>query len=553
MEGQLREWKDYGYFPGMSVNYGGEYWNIYGSYKYYQFTGHNKTLTTSEIADAQGNPVLFHKDDFLSDYLLKEMDYRLGTMLTLGKNNKHTFGVEFSGTRDIKFHFVNTNTLWKKDYEKQMEDQGINDMINERPSFNYTAALSWKWNLDTSGSYLRIIGNYFKMRSHVNTTQNAIYEHTSDWNSNETDRTRSDTKSYNIQTDILKAIGSWKLRGGVKYTQTRRNNHSVYILPNSNTNYIINYHEQITAGYASVSRNIRKIDLTAGIRAENTDTRHRENNGQKISRNYWNILPDFSFLHHLDEDWSYGLTYNMALTRPSFSNLSKGTVRYNDYSYSIGNPDLRAYTTHKGELDINYRQHSFSVEYKQAKDMITYMIVKADNRAMYEQFRNTGNYREWDISYNYTGNVFSWWNLNLFTQAAHLNYPQNYRYTHQWTGFITVNSRFIAGRYGNFSLSLQSVIGNLTSNSKMTRNYTTVGVAYSHSLLNKRLNIRLAVNDLFHRFRQDYTDYYPTYTIAKHGVYPTRILSLRLTYTFTGKHKAQDANVDQDSSIRSRM
>lgn len=64
-------------------------------------------------------------------------------------------------------------------------------------------------------------------------------------------------------------------------------------------------------------------------------------------------LPDFTFTHHLTDDWSDGFTYNMAITRPSFTNLSKDTVRYNDYSYFIGYPTLTAFTRHKGGLDIN--------------------------------------------------------------------------------------------------------------------------------------------------------------------------------------------------------
>lgn len=552
MQGQLREWNDYGYFPGTSVNYGGNHWNIYGSYNYYQFTGHNKTLTTSGIASPEGHQLLFHQDDFNSDYLLKEMDYRIGTILTPGKNKKHTLGAEFSGTRDARFHFVNTNRLWRKDYEKQLEGHGINHMTNEKPSFTCTAALSWKWTPDSSGSYVRIMGNFFRMRSHGNSTQEAVYEQTDEWNSDETDITRSDTKNINIQADLLKAIRKWKLQSGLKYIRTKRDNHSIYFLPGNTTQYVINYHEQIAAGYFSINYNSRHIDLTAGTRMECTDTKYREEGGKETAHKYLNMLPDFSLMHHLSDDWSYELTYNMALTRPSFTNLSNGTVRYNDYSYSIGNPDLKAFTKHKAGLDLNWKQHTLSLEYDQAKDIITFMVVKANDKGMYEQYRNAGRYRKWNISYNFTGNVFSWWNLNLFAQVSHLNFPLNYRYTRQWTGLINVNSRFISGKCSTLSLNVQSAIGNLTANSRMTHNYTIVGLTYSYSP-EKRWNIQLSINDLFHGFRQDYTDSYPAYTITTHSTFPTRILSLRLTYTFLGKRQIQEKNIDKDNSIRNRM
>lgn len=80
---------------------------------------------------------------------------------------------------------------------------------------------------------------------------------------------------------------------------------------------------------------------------------------------------------------------------------------YNDHSYFIGNPTLSAFTWHKSGLDINWKQHTLSLEYNRAKDMITNQIVQADEKAMYEQYGNPGKYHEWDISYNYTGNPFS--------------------------------------------------------------------------------------------------------------------------------------------------
>lgn len=553
MTGQLRAEHRYSFFPGMTFNYGSEHWNIYGSCDYYQYTGLNHSLNSSDVTDLNGAPVMAYNTKSAPGYFARQMLYRLGSTWTPDKKRHQTIGIELSGERDMTFHWTKNEDIQRKMFKDHLEDTGHNLWEQDKPSYNYNVALSWNWKLDAAGSYLRLLGNYFHMKSRSNSVQSTIYDHLSDWNSDETDVTLDKSHYYSLQADLQKTWGDWKLTSGVKYSTTRRDNNSTYYIMDATSEDDIRYHENITSGYASVSKHFKHVDLTAGIRLENTATNYRKNGNGKVERSYLNALPNFMFLHRLNDNWSYQLTYGITLTRPSFYSLSEGTMRLSDYTYSIGNPDLKAYTKQKGEFAVSYKQHTVSVGYRQSKNMIADIIARQDEKAQYWQTKNIGKYHEWYFDYNYTGNVFSWWNLNFYGEAASVHYPQNFRYRQLWEGYISMNSRFTAGEIGNFAINLQSVISDLEVNSKMTKGYTTVGLTYDRNFFHKKLNISISVSDLFHQFRQDYTDYFPTSTRTIKSYFPTRNVSLRLTYTFSSKRKVQDKNVENDNTINSRM
>lgn len=128
-----------------------------------------------------------------------------------------------------------------------------------------------------------------------------------------------------------------------------------------------NYHarENVTSGYIRIdSRIADNLHFMGGLRVENTDIRYigriyddETNTVSKTgaSSSYINFLPSLLLKWEINKDFLFRAGYNQLLSRPKYSALVSGmNIKRGDNEIKIGNPGLKATTSHNFDLSSEY-------------------------------------------------------------------------------------------------------------------------------------------------------------------------------------------------------
>lgn len=126
-----------------------------------------------------------------------------------------------------------------------------------------------------------------------------------------------------------------------------------------------NFHarENVTSGYVRIdSRIADDLYFMGGLRVENTSLRYvgrdYDDETNTVSKtatetsDYINFLPSLLLKWEINDDFMLRVGYNQSISRPKYSALVPGmNIKRGDNEIKIGNPDLKATTSHN--LDIN--------------------------------------------------------------------------------------------------------------------------------------------------------------------------------------------------------
>lgn len=129
-----------------------------------------------------------------------------------------------------------------------------------------------------------------------------------------------------------------------------------------------NFHarENVTSGYVRIdSRLADNLHFMGGLRVESTALRYigriyddETNTVSKTapeSSNYINFLPSLLLKWDIDKDFMLRAGYNQSISRPKYSALVPGmNIKRGDNEIKIGNPGLKATTSHNIDLSAEY-------------------------------------------------------------------------------------------------------------------------------------------------------------------------------------------------------
>lgn len=127
-----------------------------------------------------------------------------------------------------------------------------------------------------------------------------------------------------------------------------------------------NARENVTAGYIRLdSRITDNLNFTGGLRVENTALRYTgriyDDESGTVSKtdpessSYINILPSMIFKWDVNKDFMIHAGYNQSISRPKYSALVPGmNIKRGDNEIVIGNPGLKATTSHNIDLNAEY-------------------------------------------------------------------------------------------------------------------------------------------------------------------------------------------------------
>lgn len=541
------------YYSSINLNYGAEKWNIYSSLSYYdaEDSGNVKSSTIYNAIDKQ----IQEQGSFLDNS--KRLTFSVGT--TYQPNEKHELGFEFyttakdennNGSSEINMHSNNV-----------LIDKGITNTPSNQDTKYFNTSINYTIKLDTLNGKIKFIGDYAKQdfesgfNSNTNYTQN-YYDDIS-----ERSKTDAVTEIISSQIDFNKTIKKVvDLSLGVKITSTQRNNNTIgenlvgeiYEIDNQRTSSF-DFSENIYASYLTFSRKIFKtIHFKTGLRIENSVLKGKNLlNNTPVSQNYFDYFPSLFLSKEFKKEQSISFNYNRKIDRPAFSTLNPFVIKINDFTYQIGNPNLKPQYRDNFNFSYNLKKHSFSTYYNQTADLIS-NVYFPENDAIYHQSQNVGKSEVFGFNYSYGDNIKKWWYLNFVTTLENQNYFLSETNFHSNKLSLNINNDWKISDTWSINLSAYYsspyVYGYVE-----VEDYFSSDFVLQKSFLNKKLKVRFYIDDIFNTKRDKNKGIYDDYTFNFYQKRKTQSFTLYAVYTINSNSKARKKKNKSSNTEKNRL
>jgi len=520
--------------------------NIFGTYNFsYNKTFHDFTTDRN----INFNSIL---SDYHVDYNSNQKNYSnnfsLGTDYFISPSQ--TIGFLISGyTRDDSFSKNNTLKISNQSVLDSIITANSN-LDRDVTSINYN--LNYNGKLDKSGKTLAADFDYTTYnRSSSEYITNSFYN--ASWNPYQSPLLQRNLSPSNIRiwlskVDFTDPISKTsRLEAGVKYSNVTSNNDLIfgpkvasgqYLDDPMFTNQFV-YTENINSAYVNYVGKFKKLDVAAGLRAEQTNAKGNSlTSGSIVNNNYLDIFPQMQLTYHSDDKNDFSLSYNRGIKRPLYTDINPFLYYVDRYDYRIGNPNLKPEYSNSVELSYNYnRSFLFS--------LYGTVINSAYFANFYEQNDTTKvnitTQKNFGKIYNFGIKVYApvtftnWWNATFDLDASYLRfvaYPVNGN-LNKGTQAIVFNTT----QYFNISktiiaeLSGEYVSPNLDFITQYKANYA-VNAGIGKQLFNTRGSIKISATDIFNTERERSVTNYQNLDLNTIIKRESQVVRLTFTYRF---------------------
>ena len=516
--------------------------------------------------------------NFVRDY--KAKDYSFSSHTGLSDNTRYgtgRFGAIYEidslhslgGEVEYIRQSTTENSFSNADFEKEGYPLASTGVYGRKDHYHtIAAAINYLYKTDAMGSLFKVISDYAGKKS---TGNNDYYDtwKSESFSKDSTYRSSSDA-TYNIfATDVsyMKYFKkSLSATWGVKYTHTYMNDYSQYEgwtngtvwQLNPSYGYLLKYHENIAAAYASLSTSIHKWSFIAGLRTEYTRT---DNRSDGITRNYFDFFPNMNITYSFDQmkKWMLIGQYSRNIERPPFYTLNPNRVQTSTYGYIIGNPYLKPTYIHRfGTTLVYYYRFTFSVGGNLHHNLIRENARQdATNPDIsYVIYQNHDVENHWYVAVNMPLQITARFNLtaNLVGVKQDIRVTPDSKFMSHYLGFANVIATLRLP--SDYSLEAQySGTSRLYSGNSEIDPRHTIDLSFRKKLLDNRLLLVLTAANVFNRYNSYVSrlDEYNSFG-RYHSPVEGRLFKVSLTWNFSSGKKIKKSRVEIDSaSERSRL
>ncbi len=420
------------------------------------------------------------------------------------------------------------------------------------------ATFNYNWKIDTIGATFKIIADFSENRKTENSTYNNLY---SDSNINSFYRvaTPNTVDIYSIQVGYTKPFNSkHEFKSGVEYVAIKRNNSNLREdkvnagwITNTFASSNITYSEELLMFYSSIEKSINKINIKAGLRAEQTWSAGKLlNTGQQFRRQYFGLFPSIFITRTIDETHGTAIyiNYSRRLQRPALSELNPYRIEYSNNTSVTGNPKLLPQFSHNVELGYNFiKNFSANVYVTSTKDIIALFANVGSNNFIEYTTENVNSSLEYGLSVYAPFEICKGWWVNnnvtyngLFYKTAGANIKQT-----------NVSARTV------HTIKLKKIADfEATADYRSGYRYSNISTAYtfyfdaglSRKIAKNSARIKLYVADIFNSLREKEVTYINGSSINFFRKRPTRTAALSCTWNFSAGKKFSGKKIDQGNT-----
>lgn len=314
------------------------------------------------------------------------------------------------------FHDSRLNADWSISYGKALNETPDNVQINALIINGFTsidqndgASRRWEHNSDKDmAGYANLaFKNEFANNSLLEFSTGGMYRNKVRGSFFNEYHFKPYDESKSNPTEIIK---------GVDYTNFDGVRFSVNSFGNLSDPLNYDASEKIRAIYLMEKFSVKKFQIIAGVRAENTNqgynlkftTEGAKNEG---SQKYIDILPSANIKYQIHKNANLRLSYAKAINRPSFFEIVPYSMIYEDYK-ERGNPELKHTTADNFDIRYEYfptpsEQFMAGVFYKKIKNPIEFGMMNGFGQDVFYMPVNFGNADNMGVEIDLT-KYFSW-------------------------------------------------------------------------------------------------------------------------------------------------
>lgn len=169
----------------------------------------------------------------------------------------------------------------------------------------------------------------------------------------------------------------FQLEPGVKFTFSRNNSNTKFIISDNERPSYYNYHEGVAAVYLLASKQFSRFRAQAGLRMELSDMYAKTDGAVIQDERQSNLFPSASLDWQFHPDWSLNASYAKKITRPTFQDLNPAITYVDELSYSKGNPMLVPEIRNSFDLKLVYKGFaSLGISYTRTKNSFGWQVLQ---------------------------------------------------------------------------------------------------------------------------------------------------------------------------------
>ena len=543
---------------GVNLNYRNNKLNLFGGYNAGTYEGFNNLILNRNFYAAD-KLTLKGSSDQVSRPHFKGQYHSMKAGMDYNFTKKDVVGIVVNG--NFNDNDEDPQSLSNLRFPSGAIDYSIRSRgLNARKSSNLTTNLNYKHTFDSTG---REISADFDQAYYSNKSLTSLNTEILDANGIENGsdvvlngNIPSIINIYSAKVDYVHPFKSGlKLEAGLKTSFVKTDNQVEY-LRNSGSGWSVDdrsnhfiYEENINAAYAIFSKTIKKWELTAGLRLENTIAEGRQiKSDSSFKRDYTNLFPNFGVGYNANEKNQFNLSYSRRITRPDYDDLNPFVFFLDSLTYGQGNPYLQPQFTNNIEVSHTYNRFlTTSLNYTQTDGIITQLLKQdTEKKVTFQTQENFSKMKQIGLAVSANFPIQKWWNANIYTNVFNNHYTGVYQngttndpIDIQFTSFMTnITNSITIGKKGWTAEVSGWYRSKAPEGLLVINDMWAVNSAISKQVFKKKGTVKLGVRDIF--YSQKFSGYarYSDVDVNISGKRDSRQFNASFTYRFGKKNIA---------------
>jgi hypothetical protein len=419
----------------ISLNYRNNSLNIFGSYSVADRTEYRDLNILRKFWDSSGDVIenIFDQESFLKKRSANQ-NAKLGVDFYAAGNT--ILGLVFTGNFAATKSTDNNTSLIQDPLGRT--DSSLNAISMIRGRFKQTGInLNLRHRFDSIGKELTADIDYIDFKqADVQLFDNKYF------NADRSVRKLANKLRGSLPADVRVYSGKVdyshplrkgaRLETGIKWSYVETDNSALYHNLKSSswepdygkTNHF-RYNERINAAYINYNRQLKKWGLQAGLRVENTiasghQLGNQANRDSAFKRSYTGIFPTVFVSYYANLANTFSANIGRRIGRPEYQALNPFYYFLDDYTYRVGNTQLKPQYTNSIEVSHVYKGVlTTTMNYSKTKDLFSEVFKQVTSeRKFIITHENIASREEIGIAVGATIPFSKTWSSNVFTNLS---------------------------------------------------------------------------------------------------------------------------------------